>query len=204
MRARWRHVELLNRILSADLLHELGSDIGSLSLDYRPAILAKCSAQQHERLSSTNDADVSLREHFLAEAQRLQHAETAMGQTLFGPQRDDIAITFRGKESRGYASQGQQRVVVFLLVAALAIGIQRQRGHRPVMLLDDIVSELDTRNREIIFSFLKTHTFQTFITATEERGQFGDLNSFAHFHMRRLNDQTTLRDNAPCIVSHTR
>ena len=197
MRARWRHTELLNSILSAELLQDLGSDIGTLSLDYRPAILAKCSAQQYERLLPTNGTDAPLREHFLAEAQRLQHAETAMGQTLFGPQRDDIAINFCGRESRGYASQGQQRLVVFLLVAALALGIQRQRGHRPVMLLDDIVSELDARNREIVFTFLKTQAFQTFITATEEREQFDDLNSLARFQVQRLNDQTTLRNDMP-------
>ena len=204
MRARWQHTELLNSILLTELLQDLGSDIGTLSLDYRPAILAKCSSQQYERLLPTNGTDEPLREHFLAEAQRLQHAEAAMGQTLFGPQRDDIAITFRGRESRGYASQGQQRLVAFLLIAALALGIQRQRGHRPVMLLDDIVSELDARNREIIFTFLKTHAFQTFITATEEREQLDDLNSLAHFRVQRLNGQTTLRNDMPYAASRTR
>lgn len=203
MRARWQHTELLNSILATELLQDLGSDIGTLSLDYRPAILAKCSTQQYERLLPTNGTDEPLREHFLAEAQRLQHAETAMGQTLFGPQRDDISITFRGRESRGYASQGQQRLVAFLLVAALALGIQHQRGHRPVMLLDDIVSELDARNREIIFTFLKTHAFQTFITATEEREQPDDLNSLAHFQVQRLNGQTTLRNDMPYAASRT-
>ena len=203
MRARWQHTESLNSILSTELLQDLGSDIGTLSLDYRPAILAKCSRQQYERLIPTNGTDEPLREHFLAEAQRLQHAEAAMGQTLFGPQRDDIAITFRGRESRGYASQGQQRLVAFLLVAALALGIQRQRGHRPVMLLDDIVSERDARNREIIFTFLKTHAFQTFITATEEREQLDDLNSLAHFQVQRLHGQTTLRNDIPYAASCT-
>ncbi len=203
MRARWRHTELLNGILSAELLPDLGSDIDTLLLDYRPAILAKCSTQQYEPLLLTNGTDAPLREYFLTEAQRLQHAETAMGQTLFGPQRDDIAINFCGRESRGYASQGQQRLVVFLLLAALALGIQRQRGHRPVMLLDDIVSELDARNREIIFTFLKTHAFQTFITATEEREQFDDLNSLAHFQVQRLNSQTTLRNDMPYAASCT-
>ena len=193
MRARWQHTELLNRLLSAELLQDLGSDIGTLSLDYRPAVLAKCSTQQYERLLPTNGTDAPLREHFLAEAQRLQHAETAMGQTLFGPQRDDIAITFRGRESRGYASQGQQRLVAFLLVAALALGIQHQRGHRPVMLLDDVVSELDARNREIIFTFLKTHAFQTFITATEERS-----NSMisTRWLTSKCNDSTARRPSA--------
>ena len=149
MRARWEHAHVLNSTLSNELLPGLGSDIGTLSLGYRPAVLAKCATEQYERLASNIHADSPLQGHLLAEARRLKDAEAAMGQTLFGPQRDDIEINFRGKESRGYASQGQQRLVIFLLVAALALSIQRERGHRPVMLLDDVVSELDARNREL-------------------------------------------------------
>ena len=152
-------------------------------------------------LTSSMATDSPLREHFLGEARRLQDAEAAMGQTLFGPQRDDIAINFRGKESRGYASQGQQRLVIFLVVAALALSVQRERGHRPVMLLDDIVSELDARNREVIFDFLKTHALQTFITTTEARQDFNILNSLAHYHVQRLDGQTTLHSNLSYAAS---
>ena len=154
-----------------------------------------------DNLVSDISSDSPLQEHFLAEAKRLRDAEAAMGQTLFGPQRDDIAINFRGKESRGYASQGQQRLVIFLVVAALALSIQRERGHRPVMLLDDIVSELDVRNREVIFDFLKTHALQTFITATEAHHHFRDLNPLAHYHVQRSDDQTTLQLHSPYAAS---
>ena len=201
MRARWEHAQVLNNTLANELLPGLASDIGTLSLEYRPAILAKCATEQYERLASNISTNSPLEEHFLAEARRLKDAEVAMGQTLFGPQRDDVAINFRGKESRGYASQGQQRLVIFLLVAALALSIQRERGHRPVMLLDDVVSELDTRNRKVIFDFLKTHALQTFITTTEARQHFKDLNSLAHFHVQRHDDQTTLQGNSPHAAS---
>ena len=153
-------------------------------------------------LLSDTGSGSPLEQHFLAEAQRLEGAEAAMGQTLFGPQRDDIAINFRGKETRAYASQGQQRLVIFLVVAALALSIQRERGHRPVMLLDDVVSELDTRNRNVIFDFLKTHALQTFITTTEARQHLRDLDSLAHFHVQRLDDQTTLQAHSPFAASH--
>ena len=201
MRARRDHTHVLNDTLANELLPALGTDIGTLSLEYRPAVLAKCAKEQHERLLSDIAADSPLEEHFLAEAQRLKNAEAAMGQTLFGPQRDDIAINFRGKESRGYASQGQQRLVIFLVIAALALSIERERGHRPVMLLDDVISELDTRNREVIFDFLKTHALQTFITSTETPQHFRNLNSLAHFEVRRINGQTTLKGNSPYAPS---
>ena len=201
MKARWEHTRVLNDTLASELLPELGSDIGTLSLDYRPAVLSKCPREQWESLVSNVEQDSPLHEHFLAEARRLKDAEAAMGQTLFGPQRDDIAINFRGKESRGYASQGQQRLVIFLVVAALALSIQRERGHRPVMLLDDVVSELDARNREVIFDFLKTHALQTFITSTEAHRHFRDLNSLAHFHVQRVDGQTTLKRHSPYSAS---
>ena len=104
-----------------------------------------------------------LRERFSAEARRLQRAEAALGQTLFGPQRDDIAIYYRGRESRSYASQGEQRLSAFLLVAALTLAIQRYHGHRPVVLLDDVVSELDERNRKMILIFFGAHSFKSLL-----------------------------------------
>jgi DNA replication and repair protein RecF len=134
-----------------------------------------------------------LRERFSAEARRLQRAEAALGQTLFGPQRDDVAIYYRGRESRSYASQGEQRLSAFLLVAALALAIQRYHGHRPVVLLDDVVSELDERNRKVIFDFLQAHTFQVFITDVEERLLYRHLDAFTSFQVSQVNGQAELR-----------
>jgi DNA replication and repair protein RecF len=120
-----------------------------------------------------------------------------MGQTLFGPQRDDFVIRFQGRESRGYASQGEQRLAAFLLVAALAINIHQQRGHRPVVLLDDVVSELDERHRMVIFDFLKTHAFQVFITDVEERPLYRDLSPLTPLRVRQVNGRAELRSAAP-------
>jgi recombinational DNA repair ATPase RecF len=132
------------------------------------------------------ESDVRLRDCYLAEARRLQRAEEAMGQTLFGPQRDDFLIRYRGKESRGYASQGEQRLTAFLLVAALAIAIYQQRGHRPVILLDDVISELDERHRRVVFDFLHEHAFQMFITDVRERSEYRDLCQLAPLRVRQV------------------
>ncbi|GIX45817.1 MAG: hypothetical protein KatS3mg131_0028 [Candidatus Tectimicrobiota bacterium] len=95
-----------------------------------------------------------------------------------------MLIRWRGKETRGYASQGEQRLVAFLLVAALAVGIEAQWGHRPVMLLDDVVSELDERHRMVIFDFLKTHAFQVLLTDVEERPLYRDLSPLVPIRLR--------------------
>ena len=180
---RQAHVERLNRALET-LVEAVGNDIGLVSLQYQPAIFAKCDSSD-EILAAWED-EKRLRERCFAESQRLQQAEEATGQTLFGPQRDDFTIRFRGRESRGYASQGEQRLAAFLLIAALAVEIRQQRGHHPVILLDDVISELDSRNRQVIFDFLKAHAFQVLITDVEARPPSHDLGLLTSLQIRQV------------------
>jgi len=183
MRYRQAYVERLNVAL-AGLSQELGDDVGRVSLEYRPAIFAKLAAYE-DRAAGWED-DMRLQAQCRAEAQRLQRAEEAMGQTMFGPQRDDCVIRFRGRESRGYASQGEQRLAAFLLVAALSLEIYRQRGHYPVILLDDVISELDERHRRVIFDFLKAYHFQVFITDVEDRPRYRELSALTPLRVRQI------------------
>ena len=190
--ARQEHITILNSTL-ADLVQSLGVDVGSLTVAYRPAVLAHCTPQESAALLASTASGELLRARFLAEARRLQRAEAALGQTLFGPQRDDLAICYRGRESRSYASQGEQRLAAFLLIAALALAIQHRHGHQPVVLLDDVVSELDERNRRVVFSFLQAHAFQVFITDVEERFLYRHLQAFTSFQVSQVNGQAELR-----------
>jgi DNA replication and repair protein RecF len=191
-RYRREHVARLNDTL-AELVQNLGEDLGALTLDYQPAVLAKCSPQERQEVLTAHDSEMQLHRCFTAEARRLRRAEEATGQTMFGPQRDDCVIRYRGRESRGYASQGEQRLAAFLLVAALAIDIYRCSGHRPVVLLDDVVSELDERNRMVVFDFLKTHAFQVFITDVEERPLYRDLSPLTSLRVRQVNGKAELQ-----------
>lgn len=192
--ARQAHITSMNALL-AELGASLGLDTGALRLTYCPAVLAHCAAPERLTVLNTEANTTLLRERFLSEAQRLQRAEGAVGQTLFGPQRDEITIAYRDRETRSYASQGQQRLAAFLLVAALALAIERQHGHRPVVLLDDVVSELDEQNRRVIFGFLQAHDFQVFITDVEERLLYRQLEAFTSFHVRQMNGQAELNES---------
>jgi len=69
------------------------------------------------------------------------------GTTSIGPHRDDLKVTLDGKEARSYASQGQQRTAVVSLKLAEAALIGQRAGERPVLLLDDVLSELDSERR---------------------------------------------------------
>jgi DNA replication and repair protein RecF len=69
------------------------------------------------------------------------------GSTSIGPHRDDIRVLLDGKEARAYGSQGQQRTAVVSLKLAEAAMVARRTGERPVLLLDDVLSELDGERR---------------------------------------------------------
>ncbi|HLZ95580.1 MAG TPA: DNA replication/repair protein RecF [Candidatus Dormibacteraeota bacterium] len=69
------------------------------------------------------------------------------GVTTVGPHHDDLAISLAGREARSYASQGQQRTAVVSLKLAEADLVAGRTGERPVLLLDDVLSELDAERR---------------------------------------------------------
>jgi DNA replication and repair protein RecF len=69
------------------------------------------------------------------------------GSTSVGPHRDDVRILLDGREARAYGSQGQQRTAVVSLKLAEAAMVAGRTGERPVLLLDDVLSELDGERR---------------------------------------------------------
>jgi DNA replication and repair protein RecF len=84
----------------------------------------------------------------LAEAVQNSLAEDLRrGSTSVGPHRDDLRIRLDGREARAYGSQGQQRTAVVSLKLAEAALVARRTGERPVLLLDDVLSELDGERR---------------------------------------------------------
>lgn len=75
------------------------------------------------------------------------HEDLRRGTTSVGPHRDDLRISLNGEDARSYGSQGQQRTAVVSLKLAEAALIHHQTGERPVLLLDDVLSELDGERR---------------------------------------------------------
>jgi DNA replication and repair protein RecF len=84
----------------------------------------------------------------LAEAVNNSLAEDLRrGTTSVGPHRDDVQLNLDGQDARSFASQGQQRTAVVSLKLAEAALIEQRTGERPVLLLDDVLSELDGDRR---------------------------------------------------------
>ncbi len=92
--------------------------------------------------------------------------EVAAKATLVGPHRDDFLVTKKDLDLSKYGSRGEQRLaIVWLKLAELAF-IERETGERPLLILDDIFSELDKEHRILIFDLLGKQ--QTIVTSAEE------------------------------------
>ena len=106
-----------------------------------------------------------------AQFERIRSGEIARGTSLSGPQRDDIDLqmTTPGGEIvdvRTFGSQGQQRTVALALRLAEEELLEEWVGESPIVLLDDVLSDLDVLRRSRIFSRSRTGA-QTFITTTD-------------------------------------
>jgi len=88
---------------------------------------------------------------FLARLERMRETDIAMGQTVSGIHKDDILILLSGKSMKFFASQGQIRSAVLAIKLAEAECVTQKTGTQPVLLLDDILSELDARRQKFIF-----------------------------------------------------
>ena len=86
--------------------------------------------------------------------------------TLFGPHRDDYDIILNGMSTKIYGSQGQQRTAVLSMKLAEIDIMKEDTGDCPVLLLDDVLSELDNNRQEYLFENIGK--IQTFITCTDK------------------------------------
>lgn len=109
------------------------------------------------------DGEASLLRHWSSERDR----DLQRGHTLHGPHADDLNIELSGRSARAYASQGQQRAIVLALKIAEIRLLTAIRLVTPVLLLDDVSSELDPLRNARLFDFLNSFEGQVFITTTD-------------------------------------
>jgi len=88
------------------------------------------------------------------------------GRASYGPQRDELALAIDGRPARSDASQGQQRLLSLSLKLSELRCIERSRRAHPVLLLDDVSSELDATRMASVLSLLEASQGQIFITTT--------------------------------------
>ncbi len=99
---------------------------------------------------------------------QLKSAEIKTGSSLVGPHKHDIRVLFNGKDSRHYCSQGQQRLLILAFKMA-QIGLHYDVHETyPILLLDDVLSEIDETKRVRLIEALESLRAQIFITTTED------------------------------------
>ena len=89
--------------------------------------------------------------------------------SLVGPHRDDVVMALNGLDTRIYASQGQLRSVALSVKLSTFSWLSQETGVRPVILLDDVLSELDAERRQAVLTQVSAPQQQTIVTDTEPR-----------------------------------
>lgn len=142
--------------LAIAALNDLSAGVDALDLRYLPAHGSAC-------------ADDEGTERDLVDALRARAPEElARGVTVLGPHRDDVAILLGGRPARASASQGQQRSIVLAVKLAEMRHVARCTSASPVVMLDDVLSELDHQRRDRLLTLLTVDdAAQVLVTTTE-------------------------------------
>ncbi len=108
--------------------------------------------------------NLSIKEDLTQQFEKAIEKELELGYTCLGPHRDDIIFKIDGLDTKQYASQGQQRTVALVVKLSLMEVVKQEIGEYPILLLDDVLSELDNDRQERLLNM--TVKYQTFISCT--------------------------------------
>ena len=136
-------------VYAADFFRRLWDDSESLEFSY--------AIESAARIES-----VSMLEALKA----LREREIGAGQSLLGPHRDDLTITLGNRSIAGYGSRGQHRLAVLSLKFAQLEWLRNAAGELPILLLDDIFSELDSHHRATVANQIPEHA-QVFVSSAD-------------------------------------
>ena len=154
------------------------SELGGYIHDARVALLQAMNdgiAQQYNAISGKNESvsvqyttdstSADYTTSLLATLTNNHDKDMDRGFTGFGPHRDDFVVSLRGHDARTAASRGETRSLLLALKILELKELERATGKKPLLLLDDVFSELDGHRRRALASALKS--YQTFITTTD-------------------------------------
>ena len=149
---RLHYVDEAARI-AAEIYKEISGGKEDLRLEY----------QQSSRSFSVDEYEMT--ENLFTALQRNREGDIRRLQTSVGPHKDDLLIQVGNLSARSYASQGQQRSAALSLKLAEAYVIKDVCGEYPVILLDDVMSELDSARQNLLLEYLKN--WQVFLTCCD-------------------------------------
>jgi len=148
MQHRSRYLAELQQLLQHQYAQLAGGNEG-VAVQYKPDIAASTAAELLDTMQAHQEQDLRYRT------------------TNRGPHRDDLLFLINGRPLKGFGSQGQQRSFVLALKLAEMDHLQQTFGEEPVLLLDDIASELDRQRISNLVTYLRKRQVQVIITTTD-------------------------------------
>ncbi len=139
--------------------HALLAPGESLEVRYQPRI-------DHLTLDFASATPEDAEGALAAALRRGVNRDIAAGMTLQGPHRDDVLFVLNGLPASGYASRAQQRTIALSLRLAEARLLSLRRGEAPILLLDDVLSEMDAARRQSVLAAIG-HVDQMLVTGTD-------------------------------------
>ena len=167
---------------------ELTGDGERLELKYQPSPQLEMSLILDEQSSLEGSCDgAEALGQFGKALDASRRIDILHGTTSVGPHRDNFSLALETQkqgqtlreDAKPYASQGQQRTIALTLKLSELELIRRATGKTPIVLLDDVVSELDDRRRAYLLSLLGRLNAQTFITSTQQEVLAGEVDDCA-------------------------
>lgn len=129
------------------------------------------------------EEETVLFERFMIKLTQTKEQELRRGATMVGPHRDDLSFRINGKDAYSFGSQGQQRTTALSLKLAEIELMHEETGEYPVLLLDDVLSELDKHRQTQLIETFRSKV-QTFITTTGVEGiRMESLDDVRLFHV---------------------
>ena len=177
-----RYLDVVNQnlISKASKIYYYRYDFINKINEYLPKIFKKIAGIDGLTLSFVNNIHVdgynqdNIEKKMSEKLKKNFKLELMQGMTIIGPHRDDFYFSLNGVDMRQFASQGQQRIAVISLKIAEIYLFKEEIGEYPVLLLDDIFSEIDSKKRNKIIKFLN-EDIQSIITTTDINDIESDL-----------------------------
>jgi DNA replication and repair protein RecF len=159
-------------LIAARIHRQLTESQEVLRLVYQPAydplpqVEKQLSLPLSTPISRTGYTYEMIRDGFITRLQNIRNEEIARGITTIGPHRDEMRFLSNEIDLGDYGSRGQVRTALLSLKLAECIWIQQKTGHKPVVLLDETLAELDDQRRVDLLTYLSTSE-QALLTTTD-------------------------------------
>lgn len=150
---RKEYIDLINNSIN-DYFYEISGEKG-IEIKYSTSI----------DIDSFEESNI--RSAFHKKLDKNFNRELQNGMTLFGPHRDDLIFEYQGNDLKIFGSQGQQKIAVLCFKLSEIPIFKNYSGYYPVLLLDDIFSELDIKKRNKLLKLINDFQIQSIITTTD-------------------------------------